>query len=182
MTTKITSSGVIRNAESPRVGVVSANSLQSWFFDELYNGSAIDLTYQLWREDKETEIRAELVEQGMDSDTQEFENELESRMQNETDHFEPSGSTWLVGAWFRNSYTGKYEIDTSGKLGDFALTYNSDSNNACVEWSTLTTPCNHTSPCYVMADGSGPCGDLNTPGDSVIAYTLPAEFFRGEND
>lgn len=44
-----------------------------------------------------------------------------------------------------------------------------------VEWSRHTTPCHHTSPCYVMADGSGPCGDLDTPGDSVVAFALPPE-------
>ena len=47
-TVKYTSSGVIRNADKPRVGIIGANSerLQDWIFDEIDQG--IDLTYESW--------------------------------------------------------------------------------------------------------------------------------------
>lgn len=73
------------------------------------------------------------------------------------------------------------ELDSSGKTG-YALTYNTDSGNLCVEYSRTTKPCHHTSPCYVMADGSGPCGDLNTAGNSVIAFCLPDDCLDKSRD
>ena len=67
---------------------------------------------------------------------------------------------------------------TLDKTKEFAAVYNSDSGNISVEFSQTTRSCHHTSPCYVMADGSGPCGNLDTPGNSVVAYDLPREFYK----
>ena len=72
---------------------------------------------------------------------------------------------------------GRYEIDRSKT---FAAVYSSYSGNVTVEYSKHTTLCHNTSPCYTMADGSGPCGDLDTKGDTVTAYTLPPEYFKNE--
>ena len=58
----------------------------------------------------------------------------------------------------------------------YAATYSG--GNFCVEWSKHTRKCNNTSPCYVMANGDGPCGDLDTKGDVVLAYDFPPEYYN----
>ncbi len=159
MTNLITSSGIIRNREKPRTGIVSMNSLAEWMHDELHEG--IDLTYEEYVE--------ELLSQGIEQDTDAF--------YKATDCYECDNRTMLIGdAWVKNA-DGKYVID---KTKTYAATYSSSSGNIAVEWSKHTTLCHHTSPCYVMSDGSGPCGDLDTEGDSVLAYTLPSEYFNGK--
>ena len=153
--TIITSCGVIRNSSKPRVGVMSGHSLQSWFFEDMYR-DCIDLTYE--------EFVNDLREQGMS----------DQDIENETEFYECDESTYLFGSWKKNA-DGKYEID---KTGEFAGTYNSGTNIVCVEWSKHTKKCHHTSPCYMMANGDGPCGDLDTSGDAVIAYCLPDEYLE----
>lgn len=167
MTTKITSAGIIRNAEAPRVGVVNVGSLSEWIFETIDRG--IDIAWEEACEDFQAELRAE----GIKEDSQEWE----CRMQDFSDESDSFGTKIILfGNWEKDAGSGfaKYVPDTSG---EYAASFNSDSNVVTVEWSKYTTPTHHTSPCYVMADGSGPCGDLDTPGDSVIAYTLPPEFF-----
>ncbi len=154
-----TSSGIIRNADLPRVGIISANSekLNQDIINELpYESGAVNLS--------EEEYRAELEALS----DQEIEVEME--------RYESDGDTYLIGDWKKNS-DGKYEIDRAGKEG-YAATFSFYSNNISVEWSKTTRRCHHTSPCYVMAGGSGPCGDLDTDGDTVLAYDLPKEFYN----
>lgn len=161
---KITSAGVIRNEDQPRTGVMSGHRLADWVFDDMYV-DGIDLAWEEAHITAREEIRAENPDMSDD--------DLDVAVEEALEHAEVSGSYFLFGAWKRTE-DGRYEIDRAG--GDFAATYSSDSNIVCVEWSKHTAPCHHTSPCYIMADGSGPCGDLDTPGDSVIAYTLPPDY------
>ena len=116
---------------------------------------------------------------------EEFDDEMNQRIekgeislddaQEEMEYVEFDTKVILLGDWIK--VDGKYSIDPNGKEG-FAAEYNSGTGTICVEYSKHTKLCNNTSPCYVMADGSGPCGDLDSEGDTVIAYTLPVEFFR----
>jgi hypothetical protein len=157
--TKITSAGIIRNADKPRVGVLSQDSLVDWAWDEIY-AQGIDLSYE--------EFLIELREQGIEEESE--------RWYKATDSYQSDESTFLFGnAWVKNS-KGKYVIDTTKEFAAMIAS----SGNVTVEFSKYTARCHHTSPCYVMMDGSGPCGDLDTEGDSVIAYTLPASWIRGK--
>lgn len=174
---KYTSSGIIRNADKPRIGIVSAHSLNPDFLDSFIT-EGIDLGYETFIQDTLERLKNE--NPGID------DAELDALMERETEFYESDSSTYLLGAWRKipdgNIGAGKYEIDKSGKNGDFAATFSSDSNNVSVDWSKTTTQCHHTSPCYVMSDGSGPCGDLDTKGDSVIAYTFPNDCFSKESE
>ncbi len=163
---KITSSGIIRNEDKPRVGVTSNASLD--FLDECFT-EGIDINYEEVYADVLNEIKAE-----SENDSEmDIENEAAKRME----YYENRGP-YLYGDWVKNA-EGQYEIDKNGKYG-FAVTYSQESGNVSVEWSRTTKRCHHTSPCYVMADGSGPCGDLDTKGDSVIAYCLPDDCIRDD--
>lgn len=167
MSKLITSSGVILNREKPRVGVISANSqlLQEWIFDEIDQG--IDLTYETaFKEEYDTAI-----ESGQTDD------EAWKSANDATEFWDCDSRTVLFGdAWAYDEKHGKYYID---KLkGEYAAVYNNDSNIICVEYSKNIRQCNNTSPCYVMSDGSGPCGDLGAPGDAVIAFDLPKAFYK----
>ena len=165
MKTIITSSGIVRNPEKPRVGVVSCHNLESWVFDEINEG--IDLTYLDIRE----EVRQEIIQENKHLDDVKVEEELDNRMQD----VEFDGHIILFGDWKKDK-NDRYVPDTNG---EFAAEYNSDTGNICVEFSRHVVPCEVTSPCYVMADGSGPCGDLDSRGEGpVLAYSLPAEYFR----
>jgi hypothetical protein len=164
---KITSAGIIRNEDKPRTGVVSGNSLNTWVFDEIDQG--IDLAFEEFQDEQARRI-AEI--EADDTLTVEAKASAINEIERESDFFECDGGTVLFGdAWFKGP-DGKYDID---RTKEYAATYSRDSDNVCVEWSKYTTRCHHTSPCYVMSDGSGPCGDLDSPGDSVIAYTLPPD-------
>lgn len=132
---------------NPVVGIT--NQLPDWVYDLIDKG--IDLAYE--------EAVAELEAQGKTED--EIDKELEN--------FE--SSTMLVGDWTEDE-NGKYIIDENGDEG-FAASYNNENGDILsIEFSKTTKWCNHTSPCYRMQDG-GPCGDLDTKGDSVLAYALP---------
>jgi hypothetical protein len=126
-------------------------------FDEIHQ-NGIDLSFE--------EARAELEEQGKTDD------EIDEALQDFESHLFLFGPAWV-------KVNGKYSID---KTKDFAASYNSETGVICVEYSQTIKACHHTSPCYVMADGSGPCGDLNTKGDSVKAYALPDDYSRGSED
>src|ERR1035441_701090 len=91
-----TSSGVIRNPEKPRTGVMSQNSVGEWFFDELYS-SGIDISLEEFSED--------LVKQG----------KTEDEIQNEMDGYYCEETQWLFGDW--KKVNGKYEIDHEGECG-----------------------------------------------------------------
>src|ERR1041385_4156102 len=174
--TLITSSGIIRNRSVPRVGVVNANSLYDDLFQDCLN-NGIDLTYEDTRMEMEREVKAEFTEASLESGEEFDDSVIESVIDRRLEHLGMDNHYFLLGAWVKNDQ-GEYEIDKSGKSGDYALTYNTESGIVCIEWSQYTTQCNNTSPCYVMADGSGPCGDLDTPGDAVTAYTLPKDMFH----
>ncbi len=166
--TLITSSGIIRNRSIARVGVVNASSLYDDLFQDCLN-DGIDLSWEDYL--AETESRLKVDNPGLD------DLEIDSLMEEETQCAEVDSHSFLLGAWVKDD-NGQYSIDNTGKSGNFALTYNTETDIVCVEWSTITVQCNNTSPCYVMADGSGPCGDLDSQGDAVTAYTLPADMFR----
>ena len=142
---------------SPKTGVVQANSLDEWFFEDLF-ANGIDLSYNSFIQD--------LEEQGLS----------EEEIEQETDFYQSDCSTWLLGDW-KQDVNGMWEIDKQGKLG-YALSFNSGSNTVCVDYSNVTTLCHNTSPCYVMSDNSGPCGDLDTAGTNILAYDLPKDFYR----
>lgn len=169
--TIVTSSGIIRNRSKPRTGVVNANSLYSELIDDCFN-CGIDLTWESFKDER----LAELTRENPELD----ENEIQDLFDNDSG-MECDSYVFLYGAWVKND-VGQYEIDKSGASGSFALEYNTENGIVCVEWSLETTECNNTSPCYVMSDGSGPCGDLDTKGTSVIAYTLPVEMFAKETE
>ena len=163
--TLVTSSGVIRNRSKPRVGIVSLNSLYCEFFDDfIVNG--IDLTW----ESRIDELTDELRSQGKSDD------EIDDAIQNDSDYWESDGGEYLIGDWVKDD-TGRYSVDKNGRHG-FSGHFSGDSQNISVEWSKHVKACDNTSPCYVMADGSGPCGNLDSKGDAVIAYSLPADMFR----
>ena len=170
--TLITSSGIIRNRSIPRVGVVNASSLYDDLFQDCVN-YGIDLSWESFIEETTERLKSE--------NPYASETDIDSMLENEKacKCVEFDSHCFLLGALIKNA-SGQYEIDKTGKSGNFALTYNTETNIVCVEWSTLTKPCNNTSPCYVMADGSGPCGDLDSQGDAVTAYTLPADMFRSD--
>lgn len=138
-------------SKKPRVGVIQANDVASFIYEEIEQG--IDISY--------LEAQKDLIDQGKSED--EIEKEL--------DLFE--GGTILFGdAWIQDA-NGNFHVD---ETKEFAATFNE--GVICVEWSKHTKECHHTSPCYMMADGSGLCGDLCTEGNSVIAYDLPPIFYE----
>ena len=159
--TLVTSSGVIKNRSKPRVGIVNANSLYCELFDDCIQ-SGIDLTWEEF--DDEMNRRIERGEISIDD------------AQDEMEWAEFDSKTYLLGAWVKND-AGKYEIDKTGASGSYALEYNTSNGIVSVEWSELTQLCNNTSPCYTMANGDGPCGNLDSPGNAVLAYTLPKDMF-----
>jgi len=166
--TLVTSSGIIKNRFKPRTGIVSAHSLYPDLFTDCLN-RGIDLTWESFRNDLAFDIDRRYPDLDADAKDALFESESEL--------IELDSRVFLYGAWVRNVTTGKYEIDKTGASGSFALEYNTETGIVCVEWSTETMLCGNTSPCYVMADGSGPCGDLNSEGDTITAYTLPDDMF-----
>lgn len=183
MPTKITASGIIRNSETPRVGVTSKASPE--FIDDCIT-QGIDLGYEDALQDAMARLRQESPNT---VDSASYEDALEVEAQRELECFDSSGP-YLYGDWKKidlSSIAGKqgqgYEIDRNGSHG-FACSYSNGSFGNCVsvEWSRTTKACHHTSPCFVMADGSGPCGDLDTAGDSVVAYCLPDDCMQSAED
>ena len=135
-----------------KVGVTT--KAPEWFFDLMF-ADGIDLNWEQFLLDLQEE--EELSEEDRDD-----------AMEN----YESQGCSYLVGDW-KQDKDSKWEINKEGEHG-FSATYdNSNADTVCVEWSKTTKECHHTSPCFVMADGSGPCGDLDTEGTSVVAYCLP---------
>jgi len=168
--TLVTSSGIVRNRLIPRSGIVNASSLYSELFDDCIN-SGIDLSWESYRED----TLAQLTRDNPDLD----ESAIDELFDAESQDICFESRVFLLGAWIKNS-KGQYVIDKTGENGDYALEYNTETGIVCVEWSKDVTWCHNTSPCYVMSDGSGPCGDLDTKGSVVLAYTLPFEMFHKE--
>ena len=157
----------IRGDDNPVVGVASPSDVHDWFYDEaFYNGHDIG-----WDE-AVAAFREELEAEGLDPE------EIEDRIENAGDYIFEHEAYYLVGDWKQNE-DGKWEIDHEGSDG-FAVTYapmDSFGGTICVEWSKWVTACHHTSPCFVMKGTGQPCGDLSTPGDSSLAYSLPAEYY-----
>ena len=166
--TIITSAGIIRNASKPRVGVINASSLYNDLFQECLD-HGVDLDFE--------DFRLETLESLRTNNPDADETELDALLDEALQDSEIESRVFLLGAWIKNAQ-GLFEIDRSGNSGTYALQYNVETGIVCVEWSQDVTRCHYTSPCYVMADGSGPCGDLDTPGNSVVAYTLPADLFE----
>ena len=152
-----TSSGILKNIDKPRVGVISCHSVDSDFLDEVIC-QGINLSYEAYK--------TELESQGLTDD--EIEKQLEL--------YESQEDTYLWGDWIVDS-NGKYQIDHNGKQG-LAVSY--QGGTLCVEYSQNTVRCGNTSPCFIMSDGSGPCGNLDTKGE-VLAYALPKNCIR-ENE
>ena len=144
---------------SIRIGVLSGRSVDEYVYELINEG--IDLSYE--------EFVLDLAEEGLEEDSDEWQNRL--------DQYQSDESITLFGDW--EKIDNKYVIDKNGEDG-YSAEYNSGTNTICVEWSKHTTKCHPTSPCYVMADGSGPCGDLDSPGGDVTAYTLPEYLIRKE--
>ena len=139
-----------------KVGVISCNNLESFIYDEISQG--IDISFESYYND--------LLDQNL----------TDEQIEEQTDFYENDSSTILIGDWKKNN--GRYEIDKNGTNG-FSATYRE--NIICVEWSKTIKLCSHTSPCYVMANGTGLCGDLSTKG-SLKSYSLPIDFFKNDND
>ncbi len=189
----VTSSGIIRNEDKPRVGVVNAHSLASWIFDEVSDG--VDLTYESYMLDLKGEHdqahldhveeceAAHSVGRHSDATSDHEEEDFDDcrACQRLCEQYESNDSTILIGSWKKNDETGLYEIETD-RGGDYAATYNSGSGLISVEWSRRTRRVGHTSPCFVMANGDGPCGDLDSEGDTVLAYDLPETFYEKDGD
>lgn len=169
--TLITSSGIIRNRSKPRIGVINARSLYSELIDDCFN-DGIDLTYESMKEETEEQIREE--NPNLDDMA------IEQLVNESLEMVEFDSHVFLLGAWIKEN--NQYVIDETGKNGEWAIEYNTGTGIVCVEWSQLTKQCNNTSPCYVMADGSGPSGDLDTEGDAVTAYTVPNEMLRTDDN
>ena len=146
----VTSSGVIKDPDSPRTGVVGCNDLNSEFIYEDID-AGIDLSYE--------EYLLELKEEELS------EEEIEER----TEHYEHDSPTHLIGGW--KKVKGKYVVD---KTKEFSAIHHD--GTICVEFSKHLRRVGYTSPCFVMCDGSGPCGDLTSEGD-VLAYDLPPEYY-----
>ena len=127
---KITSSGIIKNEDKPRVGVISVHSCADSIYDEIYSG--IDLVYE--------EFLLGLQDKGIEEDSEQGQIEI--------DNYENDNTNTLFGDW--KQIESKYSIDRNGSHG-FAAHYHD--GIITVEWSKHTKKCHHTSPCYVMADG-----------------------------
>jgi hypothetical protein len=166
--TLVTSSGVIRNRSIPRVGIVNASSLYDDLFQDCLS-DGIDLDW--------IDIVDETTERLKSENPELDDTDISEMVDSELQDFDRDSYCFLLGAWIKGK-DGQYLIDKTGNSGSYALSYNTESGMVCVEWSQLTKKCMNTSPCYVMSDGSGPCGDLDTPGDAVVAYTLPIDMFR----
>jgi hypothetical protein len=162
--TLITSCGIIKNRSVPRCGIISIHSLDPYFLDEIVV-DGIDLGYQQSQEETRDQIR----EENPELSDEEIEEAVNESMSNVCENI----SSYIFGDWKKNT-EGLYEIDQNGKQG-FALSYSPESGVVTVEFSKHTKKCGHTSPCYVMANGDGPCGDLDSEGDSVVAFCLPED-------
>ncbi|RYZ93396.1 MAG: hypothetical protein EOP06_01100 [Proteobacteria bacterium] len=163
-------------SESPSPGILNTHNLDSSIFDVTDQG--IDLSWEEATEEAKEEARLELVSQGFDEHSDDFEERherlTEEKIEELSDNWE-GGSTWLVGDWKLNP-EGKYDVNHEGEHG-WAGTYSNQMGaTLTVEWSRWVARCHHTSPCYVRADTGGRCGDLDTPGE-MCAYTVPAEYF-----
>ena len=164
-----TSSGMIKNEELPRAGVVSLNSLYDDFYqDVILNG--IDIGWE------------SAVDELRDSMPDATEDAIDEALQELGDNWESSDSTYLIGDWVKDD-SGKYSIDPTGPMG-FAGEFSSGSQNVTIEYSRTVTRCMHTSPCYVMADGSGPCGNLDQvdSNGTVLAFDLPSDYRRDQSE
>jgi len=153
----------------PRIGVVSQHSLADWIFDEIDQG--IDLTWLEAIEDLKNEIKAE--------NPNISEDDLEQRIEEESENFEFNRRIMLFGDWKVNE-EGKYEIDREGEYG-FSAEYNNDTGNICVEYSKyIMINSRKTSPCYIQADDGHPCADLDSEG-SLEGFSLPPEYYREDD-
>jgi hypothetical protein len=82
----------------------------------------------------------------------------------QTEHFE-----FLIGAWYM--VDGKYQPDCENKNEEFAASYFEEDGYIIVHWSVHTSKCLFCSPCFYG------CGDLDSPGNEVTAFSLPPDAF-----
>ena len=150
-------------------GVISLNSLADWVNDEIHQG--IDLGLESAVEN----LRAEYLEKHPDAD----EADIDEHVEKETEYWEFGDSEILIGDWIK--IDGKYQVDRQGKQGFAAIYSNFCGDTVTVEWSKHTRRCAGTSPCFMVV-GGGTCGNLDSKGSSHLAYDLPTDWYRGEQD
>jgi len=150
-----------------RVGVVSMGSLQDWLYSELII-DGIDLGYESFLDN----ITQELLDDGLPPE--DIEDYIEDNCL--SDHYDSDGTVILFGDWCKDS-NGLYIPDIKGSKG-FSATFHSGAfgDIVMIDRSKWCTRCNYTSPCFVMSDGSGRCGDLDSAGD-ILAMCLPEEYY-----
>jgi len=155
--TLITSCGIIRNRFKPRPGVISINSL---LLDQDAINNLIDIN--------------DTIDLSFEDFIQELEdnNYNDDEIQEHIDFYENDNPVYLIGDVWKK-VNNKYIIDNTK---EFAGTYHD--GIIIIEYSKYTKLTNHTSPCFICANGDGPLGDLDVCGDSVTAYDLPKEFYN----
>ena len=149
----------------PACGITQVNNLASWIFDTIDHG--IDTDFEQCQRDLIAQFKLENPEMSDD--------DIDEKVFKEMDCYDNDDRNIIFGDWKKEN--GQYLPDENGKEGYAAEYSNFCGGTVTVVWSKHTTLCAKTSPCFVMSDNSGPCGDLDTSGNDRLAYTLPAEFF-----
>jgi len=167
--------------KKPVSGITHINKLNSWVLDEIIFNEGIDLRYENYLLELRSEIEEEFSKKGIDDS--EIEEELENRLDTIDFGYENDSDTALIlfGDWKKDD-SGKYIIDTEGKHGFCAEYSGFCGGTVSVEFSKTLKQCRNTSPCFIMSDTGLTCGDLDSEGTDRLAYSLPVEYFRSEND
>lgn len=132
----------------------------------MWEDPCIDLDwYNARKEAFDTKLE-ELLDEGMDET--EARAEADSYVDDEWSELNQdfNGETHLYGDW--KLVNDKFEPDYYGQLGYSAI-YNNNENIIQVVWSRWAIKCRRCSPCYPGQ------GDVDTPGDDYMAYTLPLD-------
>lgn len=143
--------GMWVDSTMPVTGVISNNNVE-WLNDEIYSSTAINLDYERWLNDRESEVKE-------DEDLAEDEDvflDIE-------DEYESNGDdTILIGEWLMDN-NGKYYPDPNGDyaaiVGEFCTQ---------VVFSKYFSKGNLCSPCYPGQV------DLDSEGE-FLGYTFPPE-------
>ena len=88
--------------------------------------------------------------------------------------YESYEPTLLLGNWKKDE-KGQYNADWHGDE-DYAAIFNTGLGTVQVVWSEHTKMCRKCSPCYPFQ------GDLDTPGDDYLAYNMPPEMWREDDN
>lgn len=81
--------------------------------------------------------------------------------------------TILFGGWKKDN-ENLWGPKEPTKKSDFSAIYNQNENIIQVVKSSWVMDCHHCSPCYPGQ------GDIDTPGDSCLAYVLPPDFLSDD--